>query len=314
MKWFWSLIPFCAFATVNEPIRWEWLTGYRNDRIHWHLQSPGDSGALSYSERYTNIEFWENQLALRVIHRDFALYLEGSYAAFGKGDLMQRFANLSYATDQPHLKFNTDGWAADGNGWLGYAVNLTADRTYKVMLIPLLGFSGHYERSDRKGTSRFESDHAVGASSYALEAWFPKDLKQTWYGVYLGGGFRIEPGGRLIFDFGYAYHWVHLTLESRFNQTLFLYDGADLLSETTTQNKVKAKEGGNLGHSGWIELEYRINQAWRIGTAGQIRYFCSKVISLNEQQTTSGVTTDLAQKFKLRWTSISVLGTISRDF
>lgn len=321
MKWLAALIPFSLLATVNEPIRWEWLTGYRNDPIHWHLQSPGDSGALTYSEKYTNVQFWDNQLALRVIHRDFSFYLSGAYSAFGTGDLVQRFANLSYATDQPHIKSRTSGWAADGNGWLGYAVNLTADRTYKVLLTPLLGFSGHYEDLDRKDSVLWESDNAVGATSYSLSTTFPKNLKQTWYGVYLGAGFRIEPGGPLDFDCGYAYHWVHVNLKDQFEETRSLYDGADLSSQLMVLNKVQAKDGGNLGHTGWAALEYRLGRAWRIGLEAQIRYFVSKILTIDQTQTTTEVfpagpqtTVTFPQKFKLRWTSISGLFTISRKF
>src|SRR5579864_9831520 len=87
-------------ATVNEPFRWEVFSGYRNDRIHQHTPI--------LSEIYRDVEFWENGLVLKAIHRDLAFFLKGSYSAL-----------------------ITHGWAADVAGYFGYAVNLTTDRTYK---------------------------------------------------------------------------------------------------------------------------------------------------------------------------------------
>ncbi len=321
MKWWTCLIPISLLATVNEPFRWEWMSGYRNDRLHWHLQMPGDGSDLTYSERYANVQFWDNELAFRVIHRDLALYLQGGYSAFGRGDLRQRFAYQPYATNQPRLYFPTDGWAANGDGYVGYAVNLTAGRTYKVILMPLVGFSGYYEQLKGKGSETFSSDHAIGATSYSLTTSYPKHIGQWWWGVYVGGGFRIEPGGRMTFDCGYAYHWLRLSLESHFNETLSLYDGDALDTQTEIENKVNAKQGGNLGHTGWADLEYRLNQVWRLGLAAQIRYFVSNVLTVTQHQTTTdlvpsspAVETSFPQKFKLRWTSISGYLTISREF
>ncbi|MES2273480.1 MAG: hypothetical protein V4487_04760, partial [Chlamydiota bacterium] len=69
-------------ATVNEPWRWELFTGYRNDRIHWHLQES-EGGALTYSELYRDVEFWENGLTLKTIYRDLSFLLRGAYGTFG---------------------------------------------------------------------------------------------------------------------------------------------------------------------------------------------------------------------------------------
>ena len=60
---FWHFC-FCVapiFATVNEPLRIELFSGYRNDRLHWHLQEGG-TGTLNYSEKYRDLQFWENGL------------------------------------------------------------------------------------------------------------------------------------------------------------------------------------------------------------------------------------------------------------
>src|SRR3989344_8786510 len=170
------LFPLALFSTVNEPLRCELFSGYRNDRLHWHLQEPAEGGALTYSELYRDLQFWENGLSLKVIHRDLTFYLRGSYSACGRGPLFQRYANLSFTSEQPNFTFSPQGWAVDATGFFGYAVNLTADRTYKVILIPILGYSGHFMRLTRAGgqPDPLTSDQAIGASSFTMRSSLPK--------------------------------------------------------------------------------------------------------------------------------------------
>ena len=103
--------PLTLLATLNEPLRMQLLSGYRNDHIH------------SHAEEFNQIQFWENSLSLKAIHRDLTFYARGSGSAFGDGS----------------------GWALDGTSYIGYGVNLTPDRFYTVVATPLGGFSGHYE-------------------------------------------------------------------------------------------------------------------------------------------------------------------------
>ena len=288
MKYLFALFPLLAFATVNEPLRLEWLTGYRTDNIHWHATQDA-SGAL-YDEDYPNVQFWENLLSFHVIYRDLTFFLSGGYSTFGRGTLTQRFNSA------PTFTFNTSGFAADGTGYFGYAVNLTADRVYKVLLIPLVGFSGHFVELDRNGS----------ASDGTQTSTMPKHLEQTWYGFYLGGSFRVQPVGRLVFDVGYAYHFLHAKLSSHFQEEFATF---------TQASSLRASSGGNHGHSGWAKLECIANAAWRVGAAATINYFPSNVLSVSQKTTTTppGTTASLPLKFKLRWTSVSVLFTISRD-
>lgn len=209
------------WATVNEPLRGKLLTGYRNDRIHWHAEA--------LNEEFKNVQFWENDLSFKVIHRDLTFYAKGGGSAFGQGS-------------------DTHGWAIDGTGYFGYAVNLTAERLYMVIATPLAGFSGHYEQ----------------INSY----------QQTWYGPYIGASIYADPGRSLSFEIGYAYHWLYLRLHTE---------------------ELKTKGSGNHGQSGWAEMEWRVSRLWRLGATGTIEYYFSN------------------ENLKLRFTSISVLFTISRQ-
>lgn len=164
MKWiFFLLFASGLFATVNEPLRWEFFTGYRNDRIHWHLQEPA-GGLVTESQVYRDIEYWLNGLVLKVIHRDLVFFARGAYGAW------------------------TRRWCADARGYFGYAVNLTADRTYKVILTPLVGYAGYFEQIHK--------------------------FHMVWNGFFLGGQFTFETGGPVILNAGWAYNMVHNRVHS----------------------------------------------------------------------------------------------------
>ncbi len=264
------------FATVNEPLRWEIFSGYRNDRTHWHLQDPGDGGTLTYSELYRDIEYWENGLVLKVIHRDLTFFLRGAYGTFGKGAVYQR-----YPETQTRTRSTTSGWTADGSGYFGYAVNLSADRTYKVILTPLIGYSGYFEQLKRKD--------------------IPGNFRLVWNGFLFGGGIAVEPGGNLIFNVGYSYHLMH----NRVHTTAQDIGGA------STRQSIKTSSGGNGGQSGWAQMDWLLGYYWRLGIGGQIHYFSTRVVNATVEQAGRG---DYSQKFKLRWTPVSAWAQISRQF
>lgn len=320
MKYLTCFFPLVLFATVNEPFRIELQTGYRNDNLHWHVQDAGDGGVLYSSEKYRNLQFWENGLALKMIYRDFAFYVWGDYAAFGRGDLRQRLANQSYATDQAYLTLPVDSWAADWDAYFGYAVNVTDARTYKVLVIPLLGYSGNYEVIHRLGSQTWVSTNAIGGTSYQVLSTFPSALRQAWNGVYLGLGVRIDPGWRLTFDAGWAYHWIHLDFKTQFQEEVSLYNPG-LTSQYIQLNTIDSSSGANIGHSGWAQMDYAIDNHWNIGIRATIQYYVTRVIAVTQTQTTTHLipasadtSVILEQKLKLRWTPVSALMTVSRAF
>jgi len=263
------LAAFPLFATVNEPLRAELFSGYRNDRIHWHLQDPGAEGALTYSELYRDVEYWENGLLLKAIHRDLTFFLRGAYGAFGKGSVFP-----------PHLHFSTKGWAADAVGYFGYAINLTAERTYKVILTPFIGYSAYFEQLKARASA------------------IPGTFRLVWNGVLLGGGFTIEPNGRWVFNVNYSYHFMHNRVHT------------SIENEGIPQS-IKTSSGGNKGHTGWAQMDWILNAVCRLGIGGQIHYFSSRVVDATIRQANRG---NFSEKFKLRWTAISGWAQISRAF
>jgi hypothetical protein len=318
-----SLLLFCLplSATINEPLRAEFFSGYRNDRAHWRLEQGG-AGVVFYSELYRDVEFWENGLMLKTIHRDLSFFLKGSYGAFGKGNLFQSYVNQTFATNEPKFQFNTQGWAADASGYFGYAANLTADRMYKFIVTPLIGYSAHFERLKRKGASPnpLVSTDAVGASSYTMSSQLPQTLRLAWYGFLFGAGITIEPGNRVILDAGYSYHLLGISFKTRVENQVSLFDPT-LISDSSTSFSIHPKSSGNHGHSGWMQLDFLLSHLWRFGLGAQIRYFSTNLLETKRRQETtplvpSGPTVSSAidQKFKLRWTSVSGWIETSRSF
>ena len=317
--WFFFFCGTALFATVNEPLRWEVFSGYRNDRIHWHLQDPGDSGALLYRELYRDIQYWENGLALKVIHRDLVFFLRGAYGGFGRGNVFQKYASQPSVED-PRFQFCTEGWTADGSGYFGYAVNLTADRTYKVLFTPLVGYAGYFEALSRKnGTPPLFVSETPAGSSFAMSSALPGDYRLVWYGFLFGGGFTIEPGGRLILNAGYSYHLLRLRQHTRFQNQIVI--GTPPISDEEQSSSLTAKDGGGKGHSGWAQLDFSLARFWRAGIGGQIHYFFSNVTEVKIHQQTQELIpaavfsqAKIPEKYKLRWTSFSGWIQISREF
>ncbi len=313
-RWFCALIPVSfVWGSVNEPIRWEWETGYRNDRLHWHLQNPGDQSSLTYSERYRDLQFWENALTARVIHRDIAFFVRGSYGAFGKGSLKQKYADLNFTSDTPIFSWQPSSWNLGGWSYLGYSVDLTADRTYHVILIPMIGYGVDFEHLDREGIHTLTGIAASPTQSFSMTSMLPGSERMCWFGPLFGGLFIIQPGGRVQFEAGYAYHRLHVRFRSKkqFDASLYSMNG-DLLSVSEQIEKIMVKDSANLAHTGWARMDYTLSKAWRIGLETQIKYFGSRILdAVIKNEATSERT---KQKFKARWTAVSGAFMLSRTF
>ena len=314
-------IPCILSASINEPLRFELFSGYRNDRIHWHLQQGGE-GTLFYRELYRDVEFWENGLTLKAIHRDLTFFLRGSYGTFGKGDVFQRYPNQTFATNQPQFQFQTDGWVADGSGYFGYGVNLTADRTYRFIATPLIGYSAHFEKLNRKDPTPnpLSSADAVGAYSYTMSSKLPQKLALSWYGFLFGLGVTIEPGNRIVVDSGYSYHLLDIKVKTQVENQVLLFN-PDLISDQMTAFSLHPKASGNHGHTGWIQVDFLLPRLWRFGLGAQIHYFITNVLETKTYQTITSLLpseppsySTLNQKFKLRWTSVSGWIEAAREF
>ena len=243
-------------------------------------------GRLTYSEIYRDVEYWENGLAFKVIYRDLTFFLSGAYGTFGRGTVYQRYADFP-----SRFHFKTDGWSADGTGYFGYAVNLTADRTYKILLTPLIGYSGHFEDLSRKGGSFASS--------------LPGVFRLVWNGFLFGGGLTFEPGGSLNLHIGYSYHRIHNRMQTMIQNGL---DGASL------RQSVKTSSGGNSGQTGWAQLDWLLSRFWRLGVGGQIHYFSTRVVNAAVQEKSVEGKDQYLQRFKLRWTPFSAWAQISRTF
>jgi hypothetical protein len=288
-------------------------SGYRNDLVHWHV-GPGGTGEILYSERYRNVQFWENGLSFKTIYRDLAFFLRGSYGAFGKGTGTIRYADLDFTSDEPSFDCQTNGWAADSLGYFGYAVNLTADRLYKLLFIPFVGYSVHFELLHRGHLSPpVDSNNAFDVDAFMMTAFLPQKLHLTCYGPFVGGRLGLESMGPVSFNAGYYYSWLSYRFTTHYQNRVALFNPA-LVDLETTANAIHAKQGGNLGQSGWFELLYRISKYWQGGLGFNINYFSTTLFGIDLQSNVDGDSSDMREKLKVRWTSVSGWLSIGRKF
>lgn len=259
-------------ATVNEPFRIEYWTGYQQDKVHWHVREGGEGGRLLYTEEMRGLEFWENGIGIETIVRDLFAAVEGSFSCLGRGSGTQSFGELG---GDPEFSFSCDGYGGNAQGALGYAVNLTAQRTYKFLLIPLIGYGANFLHIDRSGEAALQP------------------FRQTWYGFFVGGNVQIETGGGWTIQTGYSYHWLHLLLRTKME--------IDAVSRSVT-----ASGGGNLGHTGWLQVDRDLSPHWRLGLGGSIHYFCSHVMGMQYG--------GLLEKIKVRFVPVSGFVDLSWGF
>lgn len=296
---------FPLFSTVNEPLKVSFYSGYRNDKLHSHLQEGG-TGLTTYSENEKGIEFWQNGIYLKTIHRDFAFYLQGNYSAFGRGNVTQKYKNVSFTGDPLNFSYSTTGFATDAEGLFGYAVNLTPDRTYKTLLIPQVGYSFFFEQLKRKGNTT-----TVSGNDFMMTSSLPGRQNVYWYGFFTGGWLYLEPSQLVSLLLGYDYHFLKHSLRSEIQNRVRELSGDDLASEILESNDLKAHAGA-VGQSGLLELTYAFSRSFQVGIGGRILYFSTKDASAREEisQTTlfpdpGSSTFQRREKYKMRFASVS---------
>lgn len=306
-------------ATVNEPFRLEINSGSRLDRIHWHLEQE-DPAKILYSEEYRGVLFAENQLKSSWIYRDLSFGVEGNYGVYGKGSLSQSFHNQSFASDQPLFSFQTRGWSAGGLGHFGYAVNLTDGRFYRVILIPSIGYfvDAKKLKRDRPKVRSFQSIHAINGTSYQMHSESLNPFQTMWYGFLFRFAGLIDPGNGGLFRFGYHYQLPCFRLRSE-TQSRVVVTGGNGLDETT-RFFLRPNSVGNLGHTGWLQLEGMLGR-WKLGVGVQYTYLSTMVLGVHRKeevdqraplvQTTRSEET---QKLKLRSNSLHSWVAVSRSF
>lgn len=272
-RFFLALCFIAKLTAIDEPPRVELFSGYRNDRIHFHLQTPA-KGILTYSELNRDVQFWENGLVFDVISKGFVFQAGVSYSGFGRGVTFQKFPLESL-----RFRSHTQGMAIDARAAIGLAVNLTPERFYKVILMPIVGGSCHFDQIDRNQST------------------LPGKLGQSFYGAFLGPNFLIQTDEGWTFRANYEYHFLHLSLNTQYQ-----------LAQQKT--KIHSSSGGNLGHTGFAQLEYEVLKSWNLGLGAKINYFSSRVVPASVQDLTG----KRKEKLKLRFTSVSGFIDISKSF
>lgn len=299
-------------ATITTPFEMSLSTGYRQDHLKWRLQDPGDASTTIYRETYSHIKFLQSELALQKISRNIYLYANGGYGAFGKGSLDQGGFQLGFTSISPSFSFDTSGKTYNSSILLGYIAELTPDRFYEFNITPLFGFSIDYQKLIRKNPhpNSFVSDGFVVSST--LDG---KDLRQKWWGVFIGFDIYAHPRGIICIKTGYRYHWLsmHQNFFSDIQVQKFDTNQALTLNQITKMHGT-VRKSGNLGHSGYLQLCLEPLQKMSIYALGKVYYFSSKVLNMDVSNQVielfpnpANIAVTSNQKFKSRWFVYEIL-------
>jgi Protochlamydia outer membrane protein len=308
-------------ATITTPWEINISTGYREDHLKWRLQNPGQA-FTTYREDYSDLKFMECELSLQKISRDVIFYVDAGYSFLGKDQMKQSGFDLDFTTAPVEFAFDTKTSASKGNAYLGYVVQLTPDRHYEVNIVPLFGFTLHYEKIKRNDPipNPFESSQIENATSFTIRSNLSnKDFRQKWYGAFIGLSFFARPGGgKFSFNTGYRYNF--LSFRQSFASAIFIntFNGEALVSQQERLMNAKASRNGNHGHFGYLKLSSYPSKYLKLSILGNIYYFSSETFTVNVNNqilnlfpTFSNITFTEAQKLKNRWLIFEVLMQLS---
>jgi hypothetical protein len=201
-----------------------------------------------------------------MIHRDIYLLFQGTWATFGRGAVVQ---TLPFNNIPVLLTYKTRGNDYSIFGVLGYQVNLTEGRYYKVFLTPLFGYAGYWKR-----ISKMMGKTSIATSGDYV---FEEDLEHnqmhdTWYGPIIGGDLLIEPGGRVNCNFYYMFNWLKLNHSDYMG---YKVTNAVLGIDEIMVKKTIAKCVRDRGQYGGVKLFFSATSYLNVNVEMQFRYFSS---------------------------------------
>jgi hypothetical protein len=279
-----------VFSTIIEPLSLDLGLGYREDHFKWNITSDTLEKVLFYQERYKHPRYLQTNLSLKAIQRDLYFFYNFAYSFFGKGQMHQKIkdANL-YSFD-----YKNKGRDIETELEVGYAVDLTSGRIEKFILIPLFGYSGFW-----KSFKREDSHPTYQNSGLLISSNLSKNLKEVWYGPYLGVNLEFIPSEIVIFNLGYHFNWLKLKHKS----TSELVE----TSNSLVVNDYKIINGFFSGHSDYAfgKITYVCNKNCKIAFLGKFDYFISNKDKANVSfvQKENDASSDLSIKnnFFARW-------------
>ena len=309
MRYLWFLLfPFFCLATTSTPFTVDLDVGYREDVLKLKVYRHGNPSTTIYAERYRDLRFLQSDITIRTLQRDFFLFINGGYAAIGKGDLRQGPFLLDFTTQTPTFHFSTTADAFHALGLFGILVNLTPERYYTIALTPFGGYEGYWERIKRKNPSPDPGSYSLGDNAYFdMSSSLPNKEKIRWNGFLFGGIITVHPGGDFWFDVCYAYHFTSLKDEISAQYQINNFTAPDLLATTTYTNihAIGKTKKGN-GQSGYVRGSYHFSKSWEASLLGKIVYFTSHIHNLNWQISStqsfpvySQINSENQRKFKL---------------
>lgn len=298
------LIPL--FCTITEPVTFEIETGYREDYLNWKSLTDDDLELLEYKETYKGLQYWQSNLLIRSITRDFYLEVEGGYGGLINGDMHQKYANQSFTNDDFKASYNVirgNDWNAEGV--IGMLVNLTPERFTKLILIPKLGYSSWWRiiyTDNPSPLSLTVSDNIYDDDSIIVFSMNRRRLKQVWYGPTIGGGLQINPNNKVILKANYMFHWMKVDNKAEASYRRY-YDSEDHLADI--MENFHADDIKAYGHVGKISASYGISDKFRLGIGARFQYYSSYIRNYTYEKFETMTQENSLRRYVSRWWYIS---------
>lgn len=313
-------LPILLFGSITQPFTMDLGNGYREDHLLLRLFLPGDASTRIYQEKYKHLRFLQTDLTLRTIQRDIFIWINGGAATIGKGSLSQGSFQLDFTDTSPSYLYDTDGYAFHAIGLLGYGVNLTPDRYYRVVLTPTVGYSGYWEWIKPNSPKPNPDQIPLTGDSFAnVAASKPRKTFFRWNGFVLGANIHLAPGGPVFFDLFYAYHFLQFRERVSFKLDIDRFSDPDTLTTATSLTfSGRPKTNDANGHLGMIKASWPFSKHWEGSLLGKIFYFSTHIgdFDLQEEDLTtfpasSSTTTD---KRKFKFTQLSLQGLLQISY
>lgn len=273
-----SLIFFSCFSYFSSdlPLSISVNSGYRFDQFNYKILSDTQENELVYEEKFKSPQYWQSSIAFSVLKNGFYLSTDFNYA-----QLLNKKMKLT-DTDMDLNEYLFDyiarGYDLDSSFEVGFGANLTPDRVYKFLVMPIVGYSGFWKFYKRKDQT--PDPDKVFINGYDINSYSSlskRKLSQIWYGPYIGGKLIIIPNNLVEFDLSYHFNWMKLKLKFNSDLELFKYDQFNELStRQIIEKQLNDSVNECYSHLAALKVGFFATNHFKIAFTSKFNYFLSE--------------------------------------
>lgn len=276
-KWFWIFFLLQSkhlFCSLPVSLGVDLFSGFREDSFSYKLVSDTKEDVLNYREKFHHPKYIQSGICFHLLKNGF--YLSSS---FGYAPLLTHKMRI-IDTDSDHnpysFDYKTKGYDFGSSGEVGIAANLTPDRIYKFIVIPLGGYRGEWKIYKRRHPKQnpltiFQNGDELGAYSSV-----DKKLRQIWYGPFVGGKIIIVPNDFISFDIAYHFNWMKLKLKF---QSLLETKETDkdnhLIYQKIIEKNMDDTLSDSYSHNALLKITFNSSKRVKIALSVIYNYFMS---------------------------------------